>query len=384
MAHETVWLEEVNSLEGVSAHWQAWRQLRDDRLEDNIYSSPEFVLAGLRAYPARPFKLLFVYRVDRGSKRLIGCAPFEVSALQPQSRLRTVNLWGTPHSYLSQPLLHRDCAAQAVAALCAWFEDAVPSVDLVALPRMGVESATWDVVRRVLEARGNRPLIRHGFLRPILRRRGSFEEYLASLSAKRRKTYRRQWRKLHRTASVEVRLHRFLASESDWATRFMQMEAAGWKGQRGSALGCCPADTKFFSELTRAYSDRADLFLSEVRVEGVAAAMSASLVEGTTMFGFKVAFDPAYGEYSPGLLNAVQEVRLFHESQELRLAESGANAESFIGSYWRERVPVAKVLLPSSRAGRLALSSLDTAQRAKRGALLAFETLCGTRSREVA
>jgi len=162
------------------------------------------------------------------------------------------------------------------------------------------------------------------------------------------------------------------------------MESSGRKGEHGSALACCGADIKFFDELTRAYSHRADLFYSEVRLDGVPAAMCASLVEGTTLFGFKVASGPAYGEYSPGVLNAVQEVRLFLESEELVFAESGANAQSFIGSYWRDRVPVAKVLLPSSKAGRLALASPDAAQRATRGALSAFETLRRSRSRNVA
>ena len=37
-------------------------------------------------------------------------------------------------------------------------------------------------------------------------------------------------------------------------------------------------------------SHRADLFYSEVRLDGVPAAMCASLVEGTTLFGSKVAF----------------------------------------------------------------------------------------------
>ncbi len=153
------------------------------------------------------------------------------------------------------------------------------------------------------------------------------------------------------------------------------MEASGWKGERGSALACCAADVEFFDELTNAYGHRADLFYTEVRIDGVAAAMCASLVEGMTLCGFKVAFDPAYGEYSPGLLNAVQEVRLFLASPELVFAESGANAKSFIGSYWRDRVPVAKALLPCSNVGRLALAGLDVVKRAKRRALLALETL---------
>ena len=262
-----------------------------------------------------------------------------------------------------------------MTAIWEWMAEAAPTIDLGALPLMGVDSPTWNVVRRVLSAHRVTPLIRYGFSRPALRRRGSFDEYLASLSAKRRKNYRRQWRALNGAAEVEVRHHRSLDAGSDWASRFMQMEASGWKGERGSALACCAADVKFFDELTSAFGQRADLFYTEVRLDGVAAAMCASLVEGATLFGFKVAFDPAYKEYSPGMLNAVQEVRLFLENPELVFADSGANANSFIGSYWRDRVPVAKVLLPCSTAGRLALASLDMVKRAKRGALLALETL---------
>ncbi len=177
--------------------------------------------AGLRSYPMRPFKLVFVYQVDGARKQLIGCAPFEVPVPHTQGRLRTVSFWSTPHSYLSQPLLQRDFAAEAIAAMWDWVEDAAPAIDLVVLPLVGVDSLTWDVVDRVPSARHATPLIRYGFPRPVLRRCGSFDEYLASLSAKRRKNYRRQWRALNRVAEVEVRQHRSLDEGSDWASQFM-------------------------------------------------------------------------------------------------------------------------------------------------------------------
>ncbi len=374
MAHESVYLDEVTSLAAVRSHWQAWRQLCDDRLEDNIYASPEFVLAGLRNYASRPFRLVFVYRDEGARRKLIGCAPFEV--LQPLSQIppRTVGFWATPHSFLSQPLLHRDHAAEAIDGLLDWLATAVPSIDLVSLPLMGVESPTWHAIRRVLDARGAAAAVRYGFARPSLARCGSFDDYLMSLSPKRRKNYRRSWRALNDAGEVEVRLRRDLTASSEWASRFMRMEALGWKGELGSALACNDSDTAFFEEITAAFGDRADLFYTEIRLDGVPVAMSASFVEGRTLFGFKVAFDPAFRGYSPGLLNAVQEVRLFLESTELQVGESGANAESFIGSYWRDRVPMAKVLLAANGAGRLAVSGLEKAKRAKRGARMALET----------
>ncbi|HJO04813.1 MAG TPA: GNAT family N-acetyltransferase [Acidobacteriota bacterium] len=375
MADGTVFVEEVTSLEGVRPHWHAWSQLRDERLEDNIYASPEFLLAGLRSYATKPFTLVFVYRDEAGGKRLIGCAPFETSPSQFRSRLHTATLWSTLHSYLSQPLLHRNHATEAVTALWDWAEGSAPSIDLLALPLMGVDSLTWDAMRRVLEARGVMPLIRRGFLRPMLSRYRSFDEYLASLSAKRRSNYRRQWRNLTHTAEVEVRHHRSLDAGSDWPARFMRMEASGWKGERGSALACCSADAAFFDALSGAYSRRGDLFFTEVRLAGGAIAMCSSFVEGGTLFGFKCAFDPAFGEHSPGMLTNVEEVRQFLDTPELQHADSGANGTSFIGSYWKDRAPVARVLLPSSNTGRLVLAGLNTARRAGRGALLALETV---------
>ncbi len=375
MAHETVYVEEVTSLAALTEHWPAWRQLRDDRLEDNIYSSPEFVLAGLRSYAARPFNLAFIYRGRGACRQMIGCAPFEAAASDRQPPLRTLRFWSTPHSYLSQPLLHRDHATEAAAGLWDWLAAAEPSNSLVSLPLMGIESSTWQAMSQALEPRGVAATIRHRFDRPALLRCRSFNDYLASLPAKRRKNYRRCWRALNAAGEVEVRHRRDATARCDWTSRFVRMEALGWKGERGSALACSAADVAFFEQITRAYGDRADLFYSEIRLDGVAVAMSASFVEGTTLFGFKVAFDPRYRRYSPGVLNAVHEARLFLESADLQIGESGANARSFIGSYWRDSTPMAEVLLPGNSTGRLAVAGFEKATRAKRGARVVLEAL---------
>lgn len=342
----------ITSADEIAPHRAAWERLEEHALEDNIYFSATFLAAALRHLERRrPSVIVLVYRDQAGSSDLAGVAAFEVLAPTALRPLRTLATGAGPHGYFTFPLLHRDHAAGAFRALWDWVEQPNASWRLALLRHVRAGSPALELVEAELERRGRAHTVKDTVQRPFLSRGVTFEQYLESLPSARRKHFRRNWRKLTQRGRVEVVLHRDLASAADLAERFLTIEMLGWKGKSGSALGSRPDDSAFFREITRELGARGRLFYVEVRLEGRPIAITSNFVSGQTLFAFKVAYDPELGELSPGILNEIQGIRLFHESSTLRAADSGTTAESYVGDYWRNSIELRSFYVARASVG---------------------------------
>jgi CelD/BcsL family acetyltransferase involved in cellulose biosynthesis len=329
----------ITSADEITPHLAAWEGLEDHALEDNVYFSGPFLAAALRHLKRRrPSVVVLVYRDAAGGSDLTGVAAFEVLAPGGLCPLRTLATGAGPHGYFTFPLLHRDHAAEAFRALWDWVEQPNSDWRITLLRHVRADSPALKLVEAELARRGRSHTMRDAVRRPFLSQGSTFEQYLASLPSARRKHFRRNWRKLTERGHVEVVLHRDLATTPDIAERFLTVEMLGWKGKSRSALGSRPDDTEFFREVTRELGFRGRLFYVEVRLEGRPIAITSNFVSGQTLFAFKVAYDPALGEVSPGILNEIMGIRLFHEASGLRAADSGTTEESYVGDYWRDSI----------------------------------------------
>lgn len=324
------------SLAEIEPHRAAWQGLMPRALEDNFYLSPDFLSATLRHLAAGRWLIVFVYRRGATGERLVAVAPF--SRLRPGLKRPFSALSGftSPHGYLSHPLLDRDDADSALDALWQWLERPSQPWQMISFHGVNESSPFLPRLRMLLERRGRHYLSKPMFLRPMLKRHGNFDEYLASLPAARRKNYRRRWKQLQADGRVEVALYRELAQAGDLADRFLQLEHLGWKGSRGTAMACAQHDTGFFREVVERCGGDGRLFFVELNFNGRPIAMTANFVTGRTLFAFKIAYDPAYQDYSPGILAEVQTARLFHQTPELTRGEGGATHLSYLRSYWRD------------------------------------------------
>jgi CelD/BcsL family acetyltransferase involved in cellulose biosynthesis len=82
----------------------------------------------------------------------------------------------------------------------------------------------------------------------------------------------------------------------------VRVEAAGWKGQRGSAIASQSATLCFYRELAHWAADRGVLRLALLRVGGRAIAFDFALEDAGVHALLKTGFDPAYGKWAPGML----------------------------------------------------------------------------------
>ncbi len=354
------------TLAELAPHIDAWEALEGRVVEDNFSMTAPFVSAAFRHNRAdADHRVVFVYDRSQEPKALIGCAAFTVE--RRSARPTTLSTLLHPFGYLSQPLLDRDRAVEAFRAIWDWVEAPAHPWALAVLHRMRGGSPVTRLVKDDLGRRGRAPWLRETFSRALLKRAESFDAYFATLSKGRRKRYAGQLRRLQATGLVETVIHRDLAVAPDLALRTMDLEKEGWKGDEGTAMAQDVDQKGFFDDVTAAFGARRRLLFIELKVEGRPIAISSNFIVGTTLFGFKIAYDPQFASYSPGILAEVALIKAFHQDSECRMGDSGTLGNSYMDPWWREPGEI-EVLYVATRKlwGVVYLSALRSLSRLKR------------------
>ena len=133
------------------------------------------------------------------------------------------------------------------------------------------------------------------------------------------------------------------------ADKFMRIELASWKGEKGSALSCRDDTKAFFRKIVSAFNSKKQLFVVELKLNGQTIAMSIGLVHGKTLFAFKIAYDPAYRAFSPGILVMMETSRCFYGNPALKLADACNSPDSFVVKYWPQTQSIVEFCIPTRR-----------------------------------
>lgn len=89
---------------------------------------------------------------------------------------------------------------------------------------------------------------------------------------------------------------------ASWIDTFLEMEASGWKGRIGSALGNNSATEALFRTVIERGHANGSARLCSLSADGRAIAMSSWFESTTWGHGFKMTFDEGYRAYAPGQL----------------------------------------------------------------------------------
>jgi len=92
-------------------------------------------------------------------------------------------------------------------------------------------------------------------------------------------------------------------AQGDWPQSwqvFLQLEAAGWKGEAQGAIATDPRLEAFYGRVLGEAHRQGKLRLYILRLEGRPIGANLVLVEGGTAFGWKTAYDQTLAKYSPG------------------------------------------------------------------------------------
>jgi CelD/BcsL family acetyltransferase involved in cellulose biosynthesis len=192
--------------------------------------------------------------------------------------------------------------------------------------------------------------------------------YEAAVRPKKRKELRRLAARLGELGPV---VHEVLADGAlldQWATIYLQLELAGWKGRAGTALACDAAGEGFFRQVVRFAWDAGRLQFRRLRVGERTIAMLVNFITVPGSFSFKTVFDEDYARFSPGVLVQIENLELLERSDVDWMDSCAVEDHPMIDSLWMERRTIVRCSVPLSGLTRRAtFSACRTLERLSQG-----------------
>ncbi len=220
------------------------------------------------------------------------------------------------------------------------------------------------------------------FERPVLDRRPDLAAFLADHPHKGRlKDLRRRRRRLMESGALAFEVATQGAALERALDGFLALEAAGWKGEAGTALASCTDSTRFAHALFRqdGASGPPAVRADSLSLDGRLIAASLALVSGSTAYLLKTAYDESLRVHAPGLVLEDEIVRALHDTAFADRLDSATLPGSPLESLFPERVPIAEILAQPPGGGLLPLERRADLARFEHRARAEVKRLMGRR-----
>jgi CelD/BcsL family acetyltransferase involved in cellulose biosynthesis len=305
MHERSEWIEEPTRLQELSASW--------DRLATGVlepFLRNAWFLSWWDAFGAgRKLRTCVLWRGDE----LVGAFPLCATS---DGRLAALSNDHSPgfHPLSSDPAAEQALVAAAMDGSSELVVEGVPVGD-----HLG---------RLMREVRSRRRLrvVERWQTSPIVDTTGSFEQYRAEKKRGWREIERRR-RKLRREYRVEEKVIEAPVDLEGELARGFEVEASGWKGRAGTAIGSSPETSRFYRGVATDLQRHDELRLSTLSADGRMIAFDLGLVHGARYYVLKTGFDESWRRFAPGLalrLSVVERgFELGLESHEFLGAEMG-------------------------------------------------------------
>ena len=350
----------------------AWKDLCGRSVEDNVYYSPRYARALLDSVE-RCRNVRFAAVWDGAG--LVALLPFTRMKLALPGLRPAARAWQSKYTFSCTPLLDRHGAAEAAASLLEVLAS-VSNAEWI-VPFVNTEGEACRALTAGLAQRGLPWAFLGRFQRAALEPGCSFDEHMKRhLSAKRRKELARQRRRLEELGKVVHEIHRFGEGLDRAISAFLDIEASGWKGERGTALACDELSRKFAVDaFTGSQADsicRADV----LSLDRKPIAVSLAVFAGRTGFTVKCCYDEAYRNYGVGLLLETEVIRSFLSEAWASRLDSATTEAHVIDGFWPGRIDVADLIFSlSPRRPELYLSAFRASEQLRRSAKASIKRL---------
>lgn len=267
-----------------------WEDLAD-RTDAPLWMRPGWVEAWYRAFGTGTPEIVTVG--DRG----------KISALIPLERARG-ELRAPANGETPGVSLLADGEDAAEALVADVFSRPARVVKLWPIDAPGAERSTtaarasgFDVIQRVVE----RP--------PFIPLSGGWETFEKTLTSKLRTECRRRRRRLEESGRVTLDIVDGSADLAQLLDEAFAIEAAGWKGQNGTAISSRRESETFYREIAAWAAERGWLRLAFLRLDGRALAFDYSFEDERGHYLLKTSFHPDARAFAPGVLLHYEMIR---------------------------------------------------------------------------
>lgn len=329
-----------------------WQALASQSLEPAGTNAPELMLALARHVPGLELAI-----VKMGSD-----FAFAAALMKPRRPWRLKTNATTSLTFCGTPHLAAGLAEPAYAAFLATQDQ----------PVMLQSVATGGPFWRSLTAGPWHCREVRRWQRACLHPTGSFDHWFDNnFDRKRRKEFRR----LHNRLAESGQFEQLTLSPGDdvatWTEELLALEAAGWKGQRGTAIANDAGESQATRQGLPALARAGKLRFWKLVLDGRVIAAMFAIVEGSKAWLGKIAYDESFARFSPGVLLILHATRQLTAETGLTCIDSCAiPGHPMIENIWRDRLTVADVIvapatLPAWRV--TAATRLEQGRRRLRG-----------------
>lgn len=311
-------------------------------LERNVFYEPPMLLPALeRLDRDTPLSIVCI---RRRCGDLMGMVPLTLAPLRVGVPVKVLRNWAHRYCYLGTPLLHADGARAALSALADWLarHDA---------PASGMQwvNVAWDgpFARLAQQVFSLSPAWTTDVVvneRAMLTRAHA---NTPAISGKHAKELRRLQRRLAERGRVEYAVLQPNEDWQHWFEAFLSLEASGWKGAAGSAIGSRAGDSAFFRDVLGTAHAHGQLQMMRLTVDGVPIAMKLNLRNADTAYALKICHDARYAQYSPGVLLELHNMEVFESEPAAitRMDSCAAYDQRMIHRLWPARRKIATITL---------------------------------------
>jgi CelD/BcsL family acetyltransferase involved in cellulose biosynthesis len=193
---------------------------------------------------------------------------------------------------------------------------------------------------------------------PVLELNGSDWQtvYQTRLSSKQRALHRRRYRQLAKLGTIETTVARTREELTPALEDAFELHALRWRGRPDRSEFGTATGKQFHREATAAMAELDVIRIVTLKLDGRPIAFVYDFMLEGTMYGYRLAFDPEFGRFSPGLVNRYDALgNGFSE---------GATRVEFFGGMERYKMELADrteplhegLGLPGSVAGKIVVS----------------------------
>lgn len=266
--------------------------------------------------------------VARRDGRLVGALPL---CVRPTFGLRVMSFLGGESSSLADLLVADDEGPEVATALA---ERAVSSsqdfADFSGLPAGSRLAAAVGPSGLKLIERSEAPVLD---LSP-----GWEAVYSSKLSSKKRSHHRRRRRQLAELGRVDVEVARTPEELEEALEDAFTLHVLRWSGRPDGSGFATPVGRSFHHAATQALAALDVPRIVTLKIDSRPVAFHYYLVLEGRMYVHRIAFDPAYGRFSPGQINTLDAIET--------AAAEGATRVEFLGGAERYKVELADHLEP--------------------------------------
>jgi CelD/BcsL family acetyltransferase involved in cellulose biosynthesis len=181
--------------------------------------------------------------------------------------------------------------------------------------------------------------------------------YQSKLSAKQRSHHRRRRRQLAELGHVEVEVARTADELEQALESAFELHELRWNGRPDGSGFATPVGRSFHRATARALAALDVPRIVTLKIGGRAVAFHYYLALEGRMYVHRIAFDPAFGRFSPGVINTLDAIEA--------AADEGVTRVEFLGGAERYKVDLADHLEPlylglgltGTRRGRAAVAA---------------------------